>query len=134
MKTLKVTVRKKLEAVQPDWFPNELEIEKWIFEGTDEDPLVLPEDVFGERFLKIARQVRTREKKRADTSNRRLTSFRWSSGSGGANPACIGTTLATQISSGGIISEKKESFPRALKTNPVMKVNAFSKDTLRVIA
>jgi hypothetical protein len=66
MKTLKVTDRDNLEAVQRDWFPKELEIEKWIFEGSDEDQLVLPEDVFGERFLKIKRQVRTRDKKRAD--------------------------------------------------------------------
>src|SRR5439155_21332198 len=66
MKTLKVTDQNNLEAVQRDWFPNELEIEKWIFQGSDEEPLLLPEDVFGERFLKLARQVRTREKKRAD--------------------------------------------------------------------
>ena len=49
MKTLKVADKKNLEGVQRDWFPNELEIERWIFEGTDKDPLVLPEDVFGER-------------------------------------------------------------------------------------
>jgi hypothetical protein len=55
-----------LETVQRDWFPNELEIEKWIFQGSDEDPRLLPEDVFGERFWKVGRQVRTREKKRAD--------------------------------------------------------------------
>src|SRR5437667_8012153 len=66
MKTLKVTDKKNLEAVQRDWFPNELEVEKWIFEGSNEDPLLLPEDVFGEAFLKVARQVRTRERKRAD--------------------------------------------------------------------
>src|SRR5438094_3720273 len=66
MKTLRVTNQNNLETVQRDWFPNELEIEKWIFQGSDEEPLLLPEDVFGERFLKVARQVRTREKKRAD--------------------------------------------------------------------
>ena len=66
MKTLRVINQNNLETVQRDWFPNELEIEKWIFQGSDEEPLLLPEDVFGERFLKVARQVRTREKKRAD--------------------------------------------------------------------
>jgi len=66
MKTLKVTNQNNLEAIQRDWFPSELQIEKWIFQGSDEDPRLLPEDVFGERFLKVARQVRTREKKRAD--------------------------------------------------------------------
>jgi hypothetical protein len=55
-----------LEAVRSDWFPKELELEKWIFEGDDEDRLVLREDIFGERFLRIARQARTQNAKRAD--------------------------------------------------------------------
>lgn len=55
-----------IEAVRSTWEPKELEVEKYLLSGLDEQEPILESSVFGEAFLIISNQVRTRHRKRAD--------------------------------------------------------------------
>jgi hypothetical protein len=57
---------KSIETVRSSWHPKELEIERYLLSGLDEDERILESSVFGEPFLLVSKQVRTRQKKRAD--------------------------------------------------------------------
>lgn len=56
----------RIEPFQSLWNPKELEVETYILSGLDEQEPILESSVFGESFLIVSRQVKTRNKKRAD--------------------------------------------------------------------
>ncbi len=55
-----------IESVQSLWDPKELEVEKFLLSGLDEKEPILESSVFGEAFLIVSNQVKTRYRKRAD--------------------------------------------------------------------
>lgn len=55
-----------IEPFQSLWNPKELEIEKFILSGLDEREPILESSIFGEAFLIVSNQVKTRQRKRAD--------------------------------------------------------------------
>lgn len=56
----------RLKPVASSWRPKELTLESYLINHEDDGPSVLSEAVFGEPFLLLSNQVRTRNEKRAD--------------------------------------------------------------------
>jgi hypothetical protein len=55
-----------IDAVSSSWNPKELEVEKFLLSGLDEEEPILESSVFGEAFLIVRNQVQTIHGKRAD--------------------------------------------------------------------
>ena len=57
-----------LEPFKSDWAPKELDLEKYLLPHKDSDQPILNPSAFGEEeLLLIGNQVKTQQKKRADT-------------------------------------------------------------------
>jgi len=55
-----------IETVRSNWRPKEIEVERYLLAGLDEQEPILESSVFGEPFLIVRNQVKTKKGKRAD--------------------------------------------------------------------